>query len=99
MRLSELPILAASLLLPSLGTAVSIDCSNVRVKGTRFNFAKLGGPHSTSDIEPLPPSIHNTTWTVDLCGPLKKDKNIEAKYQCPGGTYGMTPTSLPSSGL
>jgi Autophagy-related protein 27 len=45
-----------------------------------------------SVIEKFPPSVHNTTWTVDLCGALKKDKKIESKNQCPTGTYGTTPS-------
>ena len=88
MKPSALPFLATSLLIPSLSTALSLDCSHIRAHGKKFNFEKIGGPHSVSVIEHSPPSIHNTTWTVNLCGTLKKDKNIKPADQCPGGSYG-----------
>lgn len=99
MKPSPLHFLATSLLLPSLSSAVSLDCSHIRADGKKFNFEKIGGPHSVSVIEQRPPSIHNTTWTVDLCGTLKKDKKIKAEYQCPGGTYGRYPWNSMKDGI
>jgi autophagy-related protein 27 len=88
MKPSALPFVATSLLLPSLSIALTFDCSNIQVKGKKFNFEKIGGPHTVSVVEHFPPSIHNTTWTVDLCDTLKKDKNIPAGDQCLGGSQG-----------
>jgi autophagy-related protein 27 len=89
MRASALPLLAtSSALLPLLSLAISFDCSHIRAHGKKFNFEKIGGPHTVSKVEEFPPSIHNTTWAVDLCGTLKKDKNLPAGDQCPGGSYG-----------
>ncbi|ERF70823.1 hypothetical protein EPUS_02345 [Endocarpon pusillum Z07020] len=87
MKPSACFFLAASLLLPSLSTALTFECSHIRVKGKKYNFEKIGGPHTVSVIEHSPPSIHNTTWAVDLCGTLKKDKEVPAGDQCPSGSY------------
>jgi autophagy-related protein 27 len=88
MKPTTLPLLTASLLLSSLSFALTFDCSHIRAHGKKFNFEKIGGPHSVSVIENFPPSVHNTTWTVDLCGPLKKVPGVKPDDQCTTGTYG-----------
>jgi autophagy-related protein 27 len=88
MKPSALPFIATSLLLPSLSIALTFDCSNIQVNRRKFNFEKIKGPHTVSVIEHFPPSIHNTTWIVDLCDTLKKDKDTAPGDQCPGGSQG-----------
>lgn len=42
--------------------------------------------------------MHNTTWTVDICQPLRKDKKLPSADQCPAGTHvcGITTTYNPT---
>lgn len=89
MKPSALPTVVSFLLLPSL--SIAFDCSHIRAHGKKFNFEKIRGPHTVSVVEHSPPSIHNTTWAVDLCGTLKKSKDIKPGDQCPGGSYGSYP--------
>ncbi|KAF2148443.1 hypothetical protein K461DRAFT_282899 [Myriangium duriaei CBS 260.36] len=74
------------LALATLAQAVSFDCARVRTGGVNFDLSKLGGPHSVSWVVDEPPSISNTTFTLDICQPLKKDSGLQDGEQCPGGT-------------
>lgn len=80
-----------SFLLPLLATsaygAENLDCSNIRVDGQKFDLSKLGGAHSvvTTRFEPSIPGHSNTTYTLDVCGPLEK----KGANKCPNGTRGM----------
>lgn len=85
------PSLLLSVLLPllQLAAAVSIDCDHIRVDGKKFDLSKLAGRHSvTVHDTSRPPAEYNTTWTLDLCAPLKKIKGIPNEDQCPQGTRG-----------
>ncbi|KAF5672465.1 autophagy-related protein [Fusarium heterosporum] len=76
-----LPLLAA----PAYA-AETLDCGKIRADGHTFDLSKLGGPHSivTTRYRPNPPEHYNTTYTVDVCKPLKKtDKKTS---ECPNGT-------------
>lgn len=78
--------LAAVALGPS-ETLAMLDCNKIKADGYMFNFGELKGPHSvvTSSYESGSGTYHNTTYTVDICNPLKKsDKGKE----CPNGTRG-----------
>lgn len=95
----SLPFLTVPFLLPQAAGAVSLACDNVRVDGKKFDFSKLGGRHSISVIdESKPPAEYNTTWTIDLCQPLKKISDIRDADQCPSGTRGTPPRRIDSSG-
>ena len=78
--------LAALLLLPITITAVQLDCSHIRVDETSFNLKKLGGPKTVHEILDEPPSLSNTTFTIDICEQLKRDKDAEKGEDCPLGT-------------
>lgn len=84
-RGSRLPLL---LLLPAVVSAVTFDCSHVRVDGQSFDLSELGGPHSVWRIEDTPPSLLNTTFTIDVCSPLKKTKGVAKDDECATGTRG-----------
>ena len=89
MKSSVTQLLAVPLLLAQLASAVSMACDNIRVDGKKFDFSKLGGRqsvwvHDTSK----PPAEYNTTWTIDLCQPLKKIDGVRNQDQCPSGTRG-----------
>lgn len=69
-------------------TAVNLDCKDVRVDGNGYDFTELGGPRQVHWVEDQPPSILNTTFTIDICHPLKVVKGIKKEDQCPTGTRG-----------
>ncbi|KXT04474.1 hypothetical protein AC578_8716 [Pseudocercospora eumusae] len=79
-------LLSAITLLPAAISAVTLDCKHVRADEASFNFESLGGPKAVHLLQRRPPSISNTTFTIDLCKPLEKDKNIKSDLQCPSGT-------------
>ena len=88
-----------SLLFASLASALTLGCDHIRTNGISFDLHKLGGPHSVSTHdESHPPAMHNTTWTVDICKPLRKDKKLPNADQCPAGTHvcGITTTYNPT---
>jgi len=87
MKTIALPLLSVPFLLAQLGAAVSIDCEHIRVGGQKYDVSKLAGRHSvTVHDTSRPPAEYNTTWTFDLCAPLKKVDGIRDQDQCPHGT-------------
>ena len=73
--------------LPSICTAVTFDCDHVRVDGRSYNFNSIRGPHSVLVVDDgHPPAVTNTTWTVDMCAPLKENKDVPVEDTCPKGT-------------
>ncbi|KAK0285194.1 type II membrane protein [Friedmanniomyces endolithicus] len=74
------------LLLPACVAAVTLDCKHIRIDKKDFDLSALGGPKTIHEQRWLPPSISNTTFTIDLCSPLKKLKGVDSKEQCPSGT-------------
>ncbi|KAG9884265.1 hypothetical protein KCU94_g18294, partial [Aureobasidium melanogenum] len=83
--LGSLP--ALFLLSATTATAISLDCKNVVVKGQHFDLSELAGPRAVHLIEDTPPSLSNTTFTIDICNPLKRTKNVPKENECPTGTY------------
>ncbi|KAM5343094.1 hypothetical protein ACJ41O_014060 [Fusarium nematophilum] len=78
-----LPLLVAA---PAYG-GETLDCKNIRVDGHTFDLSKLEGPHSvvTTKFQPNPPEHKNTTYTLDICKPLKKSGGPKTE-ECPNGT-------------
>lgn len=74
-------------LLPACIQAVTLDCAQIRDDGQSFNLEKLGGPKTihSQEWKRLPPTVLNTTFTVDLCKPLT-DKDAKKDEKCPTGT-------------
>lgn len=72
-------------LLPAAISAVTFDCKQIVSDGQHFNFGSLGGPKEVNYQQRTPPSITNTTYTIDICAPLKKTKG-KSKEQCETGT-------------
>jgi len=79
-----LPLLAAPVF-----AAETLDCGKIRADGHTFDLSKLGGPHSvvTTRYRPNPPEHYNTTYTLDICKPLKKSGGKKSP-ECPNGTRG-----------
>ena len=80
--------LSAALLIPSLAAAVSFDCREVITGRHKFDLSPLGGHHSVSHAVRSAPNVLNTTYTVDICQKLGRDKNAPYENQCPEGTRG-----------
>ncbi|KAK2607380.1 hypothetical protein N8I77_006057 [Diaporthe amygdali] len=76
-----------SLLLLATPATAMLHCDAIVAQGQKFNFKDLKGPHSvvtTQQLEEWEPfQYRNTTYTVDLCAPLKKDG--PASESCPNG--------------
>ncbi|KAL8926023.1 MAG: hypothetical protein Q9208_003164 [Pyrenodesmia sp. 3 TL-2023] len=67
---------------------MNLDCSDIRDNKQSFDISALGNPISvmtTVDNSPSP-SLTNTTFTIDICKPLKKAKGIPKEEDCPNGT-------------
>jgi hypothetical protein len=92
-------VAALPLLFASFVSALTPGCDHIRIGGKKFDLHKLGGPHSVlTHDESHPPAMHNTTWTVDICQPLRKEKKLPNADQCPSGTHvcGITTTYNPT---
>lgn len=76
-----------------------LQCDKILVDGQKFNFKDLGGPHSvvtTQRLDENQPFQHrNTTYTLDLCAPLKKDG--PKQESCPNGARGEFPSPQSTS--
>jgi hypothetical protein len=49
-------------------------------------FESLGGPKSVLHAVNNTASWVNTTYTIDLCAPLKRINDVPDDQKCPGGT-------------
>lgn len=76
--------------------AASFNCEKLRVDGHTFNLGALGGPHSvvTSRWEPSTEAHFNTTYTLDICKPLKKSGKAKKTEECPNGTHACAITHM-----
>lgn len=89
MKPTALSLLSVLLPLAHLAATVSIDCEHIRIDGKKFDLSKLAGRRSVNVHDTSrPPAEYNTTWTLDLCAPLKKIGGIRDQDQCPHGTRG-----------
>ncbi|KAM3514534.1 hypothetical protein MY11210_001769 [Beauveria gryllotalpidicola] len=65
-----------------------LDCKKIVASEHEFDLSKLAGPHSvvTSRLEPITGLHHNRTYTLDVCGNLKKSGDAKKTEECPNGT-------------
>jgi hypothetical protein len=77
------------LAVPVLGST-SLSCNNVRIDDHSFDLSSLSGPHSvvTTRYESIAQTHINTTYTLDICNPLKKSDKGKKNESCPNGTRG-----------
>lgn len=90
MKLSSSPISIPSpllLLLLAPSASATFDCKNIVADNVKFNLGELKGAHTVLTTEFTPPSFHNTTFTVDICAPLKRVKDVKKEEKCPLGTW------------
>lgn len=100
MRLSrDHSLLYSLILLPSISSAVTFDCTHVRVDGHKYDFSALGGPRTVMTRKNTPPTLRNTTYTIDLCRPIKKDPDIPKVDQCHAGARGGYPLEIQPLGI
>ncbi|KAH0523202.1 hypothetical protein TsFJ059_008245 [Trichoderma semiorbis] len=81
-------LLLSLLLAAPVHAATMLSCNKILVDGHNFDLSPLGGPHSvvTSRFESSTGAHSNTTYTVDICQPLKKSGKAKSKEECPNGT-------------
>lgn len=84
------PLTSLLLLLPSLITGLSINCEDIRVEKTPFNFKPLDGPHSLYSVKEHPNTIKTTTFTFNICRPLERQKGVPSDEDCPNGSRGKS---------
>jgi hypothetical protein len=80
--------LLASLLLIT-PAAAALDCKRIVINGQKFDLGGLRGPHSVVTTLETPPSVTNTSYTVDICNSLKRKDDVPKNEQCEWGTNGM----------
>lgn len=79
----HLPLL---LLLLSPVTAL-LDCKNIVADETKFNLGELKGAHTVQTFDSTPPTMQNTTYTVSICGPVKRKDKVDSDKKCPHGAW------------
>ena len=84
LALLSIPLFLAEL--SSLVAATAIDCKQVVVDGRKFDLSSLDSVHQVYSLDKTePPSISNTTWSVNICKKLPRDKKL-GQDQCKDGT-------------
>lgn len=83
------PFLHITTLLASLRSvsSVAFDCNHVVDDRVKWDLSALAGPKTVHWVREEPPSIKNTTFTIDLCAPLKRTKGVPLDEQCESGTW------------
>ncbi len=76
----------STILFPFLTSAMNLDCERIVTDKIHWDLSKLGGPKSTLYYEEE--ASRRTTYTIDLCRPLKRVDKVDAAHQCPSGTRG-----------
>lgn len=79
-----------TLLFPLLSAADgNFDCGRLVKDKVNFDFKSLSGARSVM-ISDSSKSVSylNTTYTVDICRPLKPADDVPAEKRCPHGTRG-----------
>ena len=71
---------AVLLALPAATFAATLDCEKIRIDKQDFNLKGIGGPKTVHFQEYDPPSISNTTFTIDICNNLKRDDAIRCAH-------------------
>lgn len=73
-------------MLPTSVLGAALDCAHIRIDQQSFHFKKLGGPKTVHWSRHSPPSVDNTTFTLDICDPLPLDNKVKKEERCDAGT-------------
>lgn len=65
-----------------MSSAVTLDCGSLQDDGQSWDLHQLGGPHSVFNAVSNNLTIHNTTYTLDICKPLKDSNCHTGTYVC-----------------
>lgn len=76
--------------------AAMLSCDRVVADKQIFDFSALKGPHSVVTTLHTPPTEQNVTYTLDLCGPLKRKGDVPKGEECPNGSWGKPPSPQPA---
>lgn len=79
---------SAMMVRAALSLSPSPSCKEVEVDKAKFDLSELAGPHTVVTGEFAPPSHYNRTYTLDLCAPLERKGDVDARFKCPKGTHG-----------
>jgi autophagy-related protein 27 len=81
------------LLMSLLATPVSsmLHCDNIIASDRKFDLSPLfsDGPHSVTISRQQGATLFNTTYTTDICRPLKRKGDVPSDAQCKNGARGM----------
>lgn len=80
-------LLSLLLLLPAGGLAANLDCGKVETDGFTFNLDALKGPHVAITSVNHGSRFTNVTYTLDVCGPLKRKDDVKKEDACPDGSW------------
>ncbi len=87
--LSPLAAAAAPSELTCDNIVVALEGSGGKAGGQhKYNLQALGGPHTVVTSEFTAPTWHNTTYTIDVCGALRRKGDVPQGERCPDGTRG-----------
>ncbi|CAK7568714.1 MAG: type II membrane protein [Sporothrix epigloea] len=64
-----------------------LACDRIVADKQIFDFSPLKGPHSVVTTQHTPPTDSNITYTLDLCGPLKRKCGVPKGEECPNGSW------------
>ena len=77
------------LLSPIFALAITLDCTHMRDSNHGWDLSPLSGPKSVQYSQTLSdPTMTNTTFTIDICKPLKKKKGVPSAEDCENGSRG-----------
>jgi hypothetical protein len=76
----------STFIFPFLASANVLNCAHVQADSVSWDFESLGGPKSVLHSVENSASWTNTTYTIDLCVPLKRKNDVPDDQKCPGGT-------------
>lgn len=96
---STTAVLLSALNLPSLISAVALDCKHIILDEKKFNINPLAGEHSVSYARDsgVEDRQTNTTFLFNLCAPLKLTRDSKEESGCRHGSWGELLTIGPAS--
>lgn len=65
-----------------------LDCSKIVSQGVQWSLKELGGDRTVHWVREDGVIRKNTTFTIDICKPIGKKKDLKPEEQCQGGTNG-----------
>ncbi|TLD10850.1 hypothetical protein PgNI_05523 [Pyricularia grisea] len=86
-RRTPTTILSLLMLLPGISTAAKLECDKIATDGFTFNLEALKGPHTVITSVQHGTRFTNVTYSLDLCGPLKKKDDVKKEDACPEGSW------------